>query len=78
MAEILHAVVNEENVVENIIVVGPDWDQPTIPIGEYAVFIGCTYNISEGKFYTPEGSPVLTHTEIDALIEAAKKPLLEQ
>ncbi len=70
MAEILHAVLNAENIVENIIVVGSDWDQPTIPIGEYVVFIGCTYNVTESKFYLPDGNPVLTHSEIEALFEA--------
>lgn len=78
MAEIIHAVVNEDNLVVNIIVVGNDWTEPTIPVGEYAVAIGHVYNPVNGLFYNDKGEAVLTFAELTALAEAQQASLLNQ
>lgn len=78
MPEIIHAVVNESNLVVNIIVVGADWKEPTIPTGDYAVAIGHVYNPEDGKFYNDQGEAVLTFDELTALANAQQDALLNQ
>lgn len=79
MSEILHAVLDDNNVVVNIIVVGPTWDQPTIPLEDYVVGIGCVYNQEDKKFYLEDRiTPVKTHTELQAEYDAQQDVLLSQ
>lgn len=78
MSEVIHAVVDENNLVVNVIVVGPDWTGPTIPVGDYAVAIGHVYNPENGLFFTVEGEAVLTMAELTALAEAQQAALLNQ